>query len=160
MKRILAAVLMAAISYGAASVAMAQTEEQAVKEKMVAKKVKQAGAKDRMLPAPEVQLKRLTKGLQLTAEQQKQIRPMLKEEYASLKTIRQDDNLSPKQIQAKVEVLRTETIAKIQTVLTPEQKEKHDLVSKEIKANKQKRMQENRKARLGTKSDPPQQPKQ
>ena len=152
--------LMAAILYGASSVVMADTNEQAVKEKTVAKKVKEAGAKDRMLPEPEVQLKRLTKGLQLTAEQQKQIRPMLKEEYTSLKAIRQDENLSPKQIQAKVEALRTETIAKIQTVLTPEQKEKHDLVSKEIRANKQKRMQENRRARLGTKSDPPQQSKQ
>jgi len=158
MKKVLAAVLMAGISWG--TVVMAQVDEQAVKEKMVAKRVKEAGAKERMLPAPEVQLKRLTKGLQLTAEQQKQIRPMLKEEYASLKTIRQDENLSPKQIQAKVEALRTETIAKIQTVLTPEQKEKHDMVSKQIKANKQKRIQENRKARLGTKADPPQQQKQ
>jgi hypothetical protein len=158
MKKILAAVLMAVISCGAAFAVT--TDEQAVKEKMVAKKVREVGAKERMLPAPEVQLKRLTRGLQLTEEQQKQIRPMLKEEYASLKAIRQDENLSPKQIQAKVEVLRTETIAKIQTVLTPEQKEKHEMVSNEIKANKQKRMQENRKARLGTKSDPPQQPKQ
>jgi hypothetical protein len=54
-------------------------------------------------------------------------------------------------------VLRTETIAKIQTVLTPEQKEKHDLVSKEIQSNKQKRMKANRKSRLGTQADPPKQ---
>lgn len=159
MKKILAGVLAAAMTLMAASVVMAETEEKAVKEKTVAKKVKQAGAKERMLPEPEVQLKRLSKGLQLTAEQQKQIRPMLTEEYASLKQIRQDENLSPKQIQAKVEALRTETIAKIQTVLTPEQKEKHDLVSNEVKANKQKRMQENRKARLGTTPDPPKQSK-
>jgi hypothetical protein len=160
MKKILTVVLVAAMTWGAASVAMAETDEKAVKEKTVAKKVKQVGAKERMLPEPEVQLKRLTKGLQLTAGQQKQIRPMLAEEYASLKQIRHDENLSPKQIQAKVEALRTETIAKIQTVLTPEQKEKHDLVSNEVKANKQKRMQENRKARLGTNADPPKQSKQ
>ena len=109
-----------------------------------------------MLPAPEVQLKRLSEGLQLTDVQQKQIRPMLDEEYASLKVIRQDENLSPKQIQAKVEALRTETIAKIQTVLSPGQKENLDLVSDEVKANKQQRMQENRKTRLGTNADPPQ----
>jgi len=160
MKKILAVVLVAAMTLGAASVAMADTDEQAVKEKTVAKKVKERGGSEKMLPEPEVQLKRLTKGLQLSAAQQKQISPMLKEEYASLKEIRQDDNLSPKQIQAKVEALRTATIAKVQTVLTPEQKEKYDLVSKEIKANKQKRMKENRKERIGTKSDPPQQPKQ
>jgi len=159
MKKILTVVLVAAMTWGAVSVVMAETEEKAVKQKTVAKKVKQVGANEKMLPAPEVQLKRLTEGLQLTVGQQKQIRPMLEEEYASLKQIRQDENLSPKQIQAKVEALRTETIARIQTVLTPEQKEKHDLVSDEVKANKQKRMQENRKARLGTNADPPLQPK-
>ena len=157
MKRILAGVLVAAMSLGVASLAVAQGEEQAVKEKTVKKQVKERGAKERMMPAPEVQLKRLTKGLKLTAEQQKQIRPMLKDEYAKLKEIRQDENLSPKQIQEKVEALRTDTVAKIQTVLTPEQKEKHDMISSEIKANKQKRMQENRKSRIGTQADPPKQ---
>jgi len=159
MTKILTVVLIAAMTWGAVSVAKAETDEKAVKQKTVGKTVKQVGANEKMLPAPEVQLKRPPQGLQLTAEQQKQIRPMLEEEYASLKEIRQDENLSPKQIQAKVEALRTETIARIQTVLTPEQKEKHDLVSDEVKANKQKRMQENRKARLGTNADPPQQPK-
>lgn len=155
MKKILAAVLVMAVSWSVAGVVMAQTDEQAVKEKAVAKKVKAQSAGAKMMPAPEVQLKRLTKGLQLTAEQQKQIKPLLKDEYAKLKELRQDDNLSPKQIKEKVEALRTETVAKIQTVLTPEQKEKHDLISKEIKANKQQRMQENRKSRVGTKAEPP-----
>jgi len=157
MKRILTGVLVAAMSLVVASAAMAQGEEQVVKEKTVKKKVKEYGAGEKMMPAPEVQLKRLAKGLKLTKEQQKQIRPMLKDEYAKLKEIRQDENLSPKQIQEKVEALREETVAKIQTVLTPEQKEKHDMISDEIRANKQKRMQENRKSRLGTQSDPPKQ---
>jgi len=157
MKRILTGVLVAAMSLVVASAAMAQGDEQAVKEKTVKKKVKEYGAGEKMMPEPEVQLKRLAKGLKLTKEQQKQIRPMLKDEYAKLKDIRQDENLSPKQIQEKVEALREETVAKIQTVLTPEQKEKHDMISDEIRANKQKRMQENRKSRLGTQADPPKQ---
>jgi hypothetical protein len=160
MKKKLAVLLVAAVSWSVVSVAMAETDVQAVKEKTVAQQVKKRSASEKMLPAPEVQLKRLSKGLKLTAEQQKQIRPMLKDEYAQLLEIRKDDNLSPKQIQAKVEALRTETIAKMQAVMTPEQIEKHNLVSKEIKANKQKRIQENRKARLGTNASPPvQQPK-
>jgi len=157
MKRILAGILVAAMSLGAASAVMAQGEEQAVKEKTVKKKVKEYGAGEKMMPAPEVQLKRLAKGLKLTAEQKKQIKPMLNDEYARLKEIRQDENLSPKQIQEKVEALREETVTKIQTVLTPEQKEKHDMISDEIRANKQKRMQENRKSRLGTQAAPPKQ---
>jgi len=157
MKRILAGILVAAMSLGAASAVMAQGEEQVVKEKTVKKKVKEYGAGEKMMPAPEVQLKRLAKGLKLTAEQKKQIKPMLNDEYARLKEIRQDENLSPKQIQEKVEALREETVTKIQTVLTPEQKEKHDMISDEIRANKQKRMQENRKSRLGTQAAPPKQ---
>jgi len=157
MKRILAGVLVAAMSLVVTSTVMAQGEEQVVKEKTVKKKVKEYGAGEKMMPAPEVQLKRLAKGLKLTKEQQKQIRPMLKDEYAKLKEIRQDENLSPKQIQEKVEALREETVTKIQAVLTPEQKEKHDMISDEIRANKQKRMQENRKSRLGTQADPPKQ---
>lgn len=155
MKKILVVLLTVATAWCFTSVVLAETNEQAVKEKTVAKKVKKRSANERMLPAPEVQLKRLTKGLQLTTEQQKQIKPMLKDEQTAFMEIRKDENLSPKQIREKVEGLRTETIAKIQTVLTPEQKEKHDLVSKEIKENKQKRMQDNRKARLGTNADPP-----
>lgn len=155
MKKIFTVVLIAALSCSVAFVAMAETDSQVVKEKKVAKTVKKRSATAKMMPEPDVQLKRLTKGLKLTDEQQKQIKPMLVDEYAKLKGIRKDDNLSPKQIQVKVEELRTETIAKIQTVLTPEQKEKHDLVSNEIKANKQKRMQDNRKERIGTKADPP-----
>lgn len=157
MKKILAGLLVAAMAWGTAAVVLAETNEQAVKEKTVAKKVKARGAKERMMPAPEVQLKRLAKGLQLTAAQQKEIKPMLKDEYAKLKEIREDENLAPKQIQAKVEELRTATVAQIKTVLTPEQSEKYDLISDEIRANKQKRMQENRKTRIGTQSTPPKQ---
>jgi glucose/arabinose dehydrogenase len=155
MKKIIAVLFAATISCCLTAVAMAETKEQAISEKTIAKTVKQQSSKEKMLPAPEVQLKRLAKGLQLTVEQQKLIRPMLLEEYAKLKELRQDDNLSPKQIQAKVETLRNETATKMQTVMTPEQREKHDLVRSEIMANKQKRIQENRKARIGTQPDTP-----
>ena len=160
MKKVIAVLFVVTMSLCVTVVAMTATDEQVVKEKKIAKTVKQRGSNEKMMPAPEVQLKRLTKGLQLTVEQQKQIRPMLTDEYAKLKELRQDDNLNPKQIQAKVEALRNETSVKMQTVLTPEQKEKHDMVRNEIRANKQKRIQENRKARIGDQAGPPtQQPK-
>jgi hypothetical protein len=155
MRKVLMTLLVTAITCGLVTGVTAQTDEQVVKQKTVAKEVKEKSKKEKMLPAPDVQLKRLTEGLKLTAEQQKQIRPVLVDEYAKLKEIRQDENLSPKQIQLKVEELRSETITKMQSYMTPEQKEKHDLVSKEIKANKQKRIKDNRKARIGTNADPP-----
>ncbi len=157
MKGITAGVLVAAMSLGLASAVLAEGDVPAVKEKSVRKKVKEYGTGERMMPAPEVQLKRLAKGLKLSAEQQRQIRPLLTEEYAKLREIRQDENLSPKQIQEKVEALRSDTVARIQAVLTPEQKEKHEMISNEIRANKQKRMQENRRNRLGTQASPPKQ---
>jgi len=155
MKKVLMTLLVTALTCGFVTGATAQTDEQVVKQKTVAKEVKAKSSKEKMLPAPEVQLKRLADGLKLTGEQQKQIRPLLVDEYAKLKEIRQDDNLSPKQIQLKVEELRTDTIAKMQSYMTPEQKEKHDLISKEIQANKQKRIKDNRRARIGTNADPP-----
>lgn len=158
MRKVLMTLLVTALTCGLVTVATAETDVEVVKQKTVAKEVKERSKKEKMLPAPEVQLKRLTDGLKLTAEQQKQIRPVLVDEYAKLKEIRQDENLNPKQIQLKVEELRTETITKMQSYMTPEQKEKHDLISKEIKANKQKRIKDNRRARIGTNADLPLQP--
>jgi Spy/CpxP family protein refolding chaperone len=155
MKKIIAILFAATILWSVTSIAMAETNDQPVKEKNVARTVKKRVANEKMMPAPEVQLERLTKGLQLTAEQQKSIKPMLKDEFEKLKEIRLDDSLSPKQIQAKVEVLRNETVTKMQTILTPDQKEKLDIVSNEVRANKQKRIRENRKSRIGTQADPP-----
>lgn len=152
MQKIVVILLAAALWSVGGSPVLAATDGQVAKEKTLAKSVRAQADKERMMPQPTVQLKRLAKGLLLTKEQQKQIKPMLEEEFVSLKEIRQDENLSPKQIQTKVEELRATTVAKIKTVLTPEQIERYDLVSKEIKANKQRRIQENRKSRLGTKS--------
>ena len=137
------------------AVAQAGNTEQAAKEKNVAKTVSEVSASEKMLPAPDVQLRRLAKGLGLTGEQQKMIRPLLIEEYATVKEIRQDENLTPKQIQAKVETLRNDTATKIQAVMTPEQREKYDVVRKEIKGNKQKRMRANRSERIGAQPEPP-----
>jgi Spy/CpxP family protein refolding chaperone len=155
MKKASVLLLVASLLWGVSAFASAQTDDQSVKTKQIVKTTRALSKKEKMMPAPDVQLKRLAEGLNLTDEQQKQIRPVLEDEYARLKEIRQNEELSPKQIQKKVEELRTETIAKMQAFMTPEQKKTHDLISTEIKANKQKRIKENRKARIGTKSDPP-----
>jgi hypothetical protein len=152
--------LAAATSWFTASVSFAETAEHATKVKNVTEKVNKVSSNEKMMPAPEVQLNRLTTGLLLTPEQKELIRPILNDEYVMLKEIRHDENLSPKQIQIKVEAMRKETVAKIQAVLTPEQIEKHNIVSDEIRSTKHSRMKDNRNKRLGTNADPPtQQPK-
>lgn len=154
MEKVMMILLVSAISCVLVTGAAAQVEVQSVKTKAVADTVKEQSRKEKMMPAPEEQLKRLTEGLQLTVEQQKQILPLLEVEYARLNEIRQDENLNPKQIQQKVEELRNGTIANMQSFMTQEQKKTHDLISKEIKANKQERIKENRKTRIGTQADP------
>ena len=161
MEKIIAVLLAATMSWCVTANAMAETNGQVINEDTVAKTVKQRSSNEKMMPAPEEQLKRLTKGLNLSDEQQKLIRPMLSDEYAKMNEFRRDETLNPKQIQAKVEALRVETVTNMKTVLTPEQKVTLDQVSKVIKANKQKRIKENRKARIGTQSESlTQQPKQ
>jgi len=155
MKSMLAVLLVAAMYLGVIPIASAQGDEQLEKAKNVKKTVKIKSGEATMMPAPEVQLQRLTEGLQLTDEQQKQIRPLLEDEYIKLKVIQRDENSSPKQIQKQVEELRGRTIATIHTFMTPEQKKQHVLVSKEIKAKKQLRMRQNRKARIGAEAEPP-----
>ena len=155
MKSMFALLLVAAMYLGAASTVSAQGDEQVEKAKSVKNTVKIKSGEATMMPAPEVQLQRLTEGLQLTDEQQKQIRPLLEDEYIKLKVIQRDENSSPKQIQKQVEELRGRTIATIHTFMTPEQKKQHVLVSKEIKAKKQRRMRQNRKARIGAEAEPP-----
>lgn len=155
MKRILTALLLMAIPLSITPVASAQGDDQQALEKTLAEKVKANAAHEKMMPEPSVQLARLTKGLKLTEEQQKQIKPILENEYAKLNEFRYDDELSPKMISKKVEALRTDTTAQISKFLSPEQQKSYALVNKEIKVYKQQRIKQNRKDRIGSKSDKP-----
>lgn len=155
MKNMFAVLLAAAMYLGVASIASAQGDEQLEKAKNVKKTVKFKAGEATMMPAPEVQLQRLAEGLKLTDEQQKQIRPLLEDEYIKLKVIQRNENSSPKQIQKQVEKLRGMTATKMHAFMTPEQIKKHEMVSQEIKANKQLRMRQNRKARIGVEAEPP-----
>jgi hypothetical protein len=162
MKKFIAVLLATTLSWSVSGVAMAEPNDQAVKETDAAKTVKKLSSNEKMMPTPEIQLSRLTVGLKLTVEQQNKIRPILIDEFAKLKEFRQADNLNlnPKQIQEKVETLRSETADKVQAVLTPEQKENYDIVRNEIRTNKKMRIKENRKGRIDTQADTPlQEPK-
>jgi len=155
MQRILSVLLAMAISTGTTSGAAAQSDEQMEKERRLSETVKINSMNERMMPQPEVQLSRLTKGLKLTEEQQKQIKPLIENEYAKLNEIRNNEDLSPKKIQKMVEDLRNDTKNKVDRYLTPEQQKYYDLVTKEIKANKQIRVKQNRKDRINFKANQP-----
>ena len=69
-------------------------------------------------------LKVLNEELQLTADQQAKLKPILLDEGQKLKTLHQDTNLSKQDNRAKGKAIREGTNALIKPILTPEQLEK------------------------------------
>lgn len=81
---------------------------------------------------PDKRLSRLTLYLNLTAEQQAKIKPILVEEYGQLETLRGNDAYNREQRRAKLQSLHEATYGKINAVLTPEQQKKHEEIKQRI----------------------------
>lgn len=79
----------------------------------------------------ERRMRHLTTRLNLTAEQQAQLRPILEEETAKIDALRVDENLTRVQRRAKVQEIRDEMYERINAVLTPEQQRQHDELRKQ-----------------------------
>jgi Spy/CpxP family protein refolding chaperone len=75
---------------------------------------------------PGAQLDMLTARLTLSEEQRIKLLPILDEQFAKKKAIREDGSLTRDQRRAKMEELRTAYHEKISAILTPEQKIKAD----------------------------------
>jgi len=74
----------------------------------------------------EEQLKHLTKTLNLTADQQAQIKPMLDSSHQQMQQIHQDQSLSQEDRMSKMKSIMDDTHSKIESVLTDEQKQKFE----------------------------------
>ena len=79
----------------------------------------------------ERRMQHLTERLNLTAEQQEQIRPILEDETAKVNGLRADENLSRVQRRAKQQEIRDQMYDRINAVLTPEQQKRHDELRKQ-----------------------------
>jgi Spy/CpxP family protein refolding chaperone len=73
---------------------------------------------------PDSTLAHLTKELNLTANQQAQIRPLLVEHQQQEQALHQDQSLSPEELRAKAHAISDQTHKKIESFLTDEQKQK------------------------------------
>jgi periplasmic protein CpxP/Spy len=73
---------------------------------------------------PEAQLQHLTKALDLTADQQAQIKPILENGDAQMKQLWQDQSLSEQDRHAKMAAIHQDTHSKIEAVLNDTQKQK------------------------------------
>lgn len=86
------------------------------------------------------QLQRLTKQLQLTADQQAKIGPLLQQRDQQLKALHADTTLKPADRRAKTMALVQDSDNQITAVLTPEQRDKW----KSVREKALERMQEKR----------------
>jgi Spy/CpxP family protein refolding chaperone len=75
---------------------------------------------------PGAQLDMMTAKLALSGEQRIKLLPILDDQSAKIKAIREDGSLTRDQSRAKMEEIRTACHAKISAILTPEQKTKAD----------------------------------
>ncbi len=83
---------------------------------------------------------RLSKQLNLTAEQQAAIRPIMEDEVNKLKELRKKTGLNATERRAKLHELRQDTSNKMRSVLTEEQRQKYESYRKELRERYQKRI--------------------
>jgi hypothetical protein len=74
----------------------------------------------------EQRLQHMTKQLNLTDEQQQQIKPILENEQKEMQAVRQDSSLSRSDRMSKMQQLRQDTSSQIKPVLNQDQQQKYE----------------------------------
>lgn len=77
-------------------------------------------------PSPERQLKHLTKTLSLTADQQKQMLPILQDRQTQMEAMRNNTSLDPQQRRGQMRTLMQDTNQKLEAVMTGSQKQQFE----------------------------------
>jgi Spy/CpxP family protein refolding chaperone len=75
---------------------------------------------------PDAQLKHMTRALDLTSDQQAQIRPILAAQHQQMQAIHEDQSLSREDRMAKMKALREDSKVKIESALNDQQKQKFE----------------------------------
>jgi periplasmic protein CpxP/Spy len=91
-----------------------------------------AGANTIRGMSPDKQLERLTKTLNLTADQQSQIKPILENQQQQMTQIHQEDALSRVDKMTKAKSLHEDTTSKIEAVLNADQKQKYEVMQQQM----------------------------
>jgi Spy/CpxP family protein refolding chaperone len=81
---------------------------------------------------PEGQLKHMTKALDLTADQQTQIKPILDSQHQQMEALHQDQSLSREDRFAKMKTIREDSKTKIEAVLNDTQKQKFEAMQERM----------------------------
>jgi CBS-domain-containing membrane protein len=91
---------------------------------------------------PDRQLRALSKQLNLTADQQNQILPILTDRQQQVTGILSDNSLSKKDRHAKMQAVRDDSETKIKAVLNDTQKQQYDQLLQQARERAQKRREQ------------------
>jgi len=80
----------------------------------------------------------MSKKLNLTQDQQNQLKPIFQKQHQAAKAIKEDTSLTQEQKKEKFKTLRQETMAQVNPVLTPEQQQQWQQMREQAKARHQK----------------------
>jgi len=86
-----------------------------------------------MVPSVDDQLKNLTNKLNLTADQQAKIKPLLEDQRQEAQSVMSDTSLSQDDRRSKMRSLHESSNAKIRGVLSDDQKKKFDALQQEMR---------------------------
>jgi hypothetical protein len=82
---------------------------------------------------PDTQLQRLTKKLDLSTDQQSQIKPLLDSRQQQMQELWQDQSLSQSDRRTKAMGIQTDTNGKIEAVLSDTQKQQYEAMQAQMK---------------------------
>jgi protein CpxP len=88
---------------------------------------------------PDAQLKHLTKQLDLSADQQSQIKPILESRQQQTQALWQDQSLSRDDRHQKMTAIQSDTNSKIEAVLNDTQKQKYEAMLQQREQRMQRR---------------------
>jgi periplasmic protein CpxP/Spy len=87
----------------------------------------------RAMPSVDDQVKMLSDRLNLTADQQTKIKPILEDQRTQMQALMKDDSLSQDDRRAKMHSLRESTNSKIRDLLTDDQKNQFDEMRQQMR---------------------------
>jgi len=88
---------------------------------------------DRQPPSVDEQVKRLTERLNLSADQQGKIKPILEDERQQMESLRSDSSLSREDRMSKMRSIRETAASKIKDNLNDDQKKQYDAMQQEMR---------------------------
>lgn len=89
---------------------------------------------------PDRQLAHLSKTLDLTADQQAQIKPILVNRQQQMKALWQDQSLSRQDKRAKAQAIQQDTRTQLEAALNDQQKQKFEEMRAKMQARREQRM--------------------